>query len=312
MRGLEIGPLASPRVRKDEGRIFYVDHTDANGLRNKYSTDAEMKDRLDEIVDLDYVVGEAQGIYDAVARDAPFDYVLASHVIEHIPDPVGWLADIARALSIGGVLSLTIPDKRYCFDINRRTTDISEIVDAYLRELRQPGVKQVYDFLSKEIKVNTAEVWAGTTDYSDVVRSDVGDPDVAALAFCRTIAGSREFLDVHCSVFTPGSFLELYEKLARLGLTDFELAYFASTEVNNLEFHVSLRRMDPALGREFMMERQLASALRFRPPDVTPQPAAPSVVTSLTMEVSAAEFRLIAIKRRILEAARRVTRLKTG
>src|SRR6202034_1155040 len=112
---------------------------------------ADMQNRLEEIVDIDFVVRETQGFYEAVAHDAPFDYVIASHVIEHIPDPVTWLADVARVLRIEGILSLVIPDKRYCFDINRRTTDISEVIDAYLRQLRQPSVKQVYDFLSKAI-----------------------------------------------------------------------------------------------------------------------------------------------------------------
>jgi hypothetical protein len=311
MRGLEIGPLATPRVHKYEGQIFYVDHTDTDGLRKKYSNDPDMQHRLEEIVDVDYVVGETQGIYEAVANDAPFDYVIASHLIEHIPDPISWFADVAKVLSIGGILSLVIPDKRYCFDINRRTTEMSDLIDAYLRRLRRPSFRQVYDFLSKEIsgEVDTAAVWAGTTDYSDVVRSDVGDPDVAALAFCRTMEDSAEFLDVHCSVFTPDSFLELYEKLARLGLIDFEIAYFAPTELNALEFYASLRRMDQSLGRESMIERQLASLLRCRPEGrVFAHRSVSSVVGPMTLEISAAEFKLITTKRRVLDRLRMVIR----
>jgi SAM-dependent methyltransferase len=295
MRGLEIGPLASPRVRKDQGPVLYVDHTDAEGLRNKYSADPIMQHRLDEIVEVDYVLAGDQRLQDAVASDAPFDYVIASHLIEHIPDPVSWLADIAAALRVGGVLSLVIPDKRYCFDLNRRTTDISEVVDSHLRQLRRPSFKAVYDFIAKEVTgpVDTAGIWAGTADYAGTVRSDVEDPDVAALQLCRTVASSEEFVDVHCNVFTPASFLELYEKLARLGLIDFEIAYFASTERNNLEFFVSLRRMEPGLDRKTIVGRQLDSIPSLGEPTS-------SGVGLITMELSEVERKLLVAKRRVL------------
>jgi Methyltransferase domain len=303
MRGLEIGPLASPRVHKDQGPVLYVDHADAEGLRNKYSADPIMKHRLDEIVDVDYVLAGDQRLQGAVASGAPFDYVIASHLIEHIPDPVSWLADIATALRVGGILSLVIPDKRYCFDLNRRTTDISEVVDSHLRQLRRPSFTQVYDFISKEVTgpVDTAGIWAGTANYADSVRSDVEDPDVAALQLCRTVASSEEFVDVHCTVFTPESFLELYEKLARLGLIDFEIAYFAPTERNSLEFFVSLRRLEPAMDRAAIIERQRRSI----PP--LPEPTSPdsirpdsSGVEAITVEVSELERKLITAKRRVL------------
>jgi len=45
-----------------------------------------------------------------------FDYCLASHVIEHIPNPIAFFQSIAHLLKPGGVLSLAVPDKRYTFD----------------------------------------------------------------------------------------------------------------------------------------------------------------------------------------------------
>jgi len=311
MRGLEIGALAAPRVTKDQGRIFYVDHAGTEALRRKYEDDPDMKNRLHEIVEVDYVVGDNQGIHEVLVQDAPFDYVIASHLIEHIPDPISWLADVAKVLRSDGILSLVVPDKRYCFDVNRRTTDISEWVDAYLRQLQRPSFKQVYDFISKEIsgKVDTAAVWAGTVDYTGVVRSDVADPDVAAMNLCREVQHSDEFVDVHCSVFTPDSFLVLFEKLARLGLIEFEIAYFAPTELNTLEFYVSLRRMESSLARVSTIERQLASVNRARllvdagtsQPDVLPN-------AELTTGVSPLEYKLIAAKRRILAHVREAIR----
>jgi SAM-dependent methyltransferase len=315
MRGLEIGPLAAPRVHKGQGSVFYVDHADAEGLRRKYAADPDMRYRLEEILDVDYVVPSNQGIYETVTPDAPFDYVIASHLIEHIPDPISWLAEVAQALRVGGILSLIIPDKRYCFDINRSVTDISEVVDSHLRGLRQPSFRQVYDFISKEIsgKVDTGAVWAGTADYTGVVRTDVEDPDVAAIELCRAMADSDEFVDVHCSVFTPDSFLELYEKLARIGLIDFEIAHFVPTTVNTLEFFVSLRRLDPSLDRTEMMRRELESIPRVRfglPDDVFRRQGSARV--PLTIEVSGIEHWLINAKRRVVNRARAVLPRPSG
>ena len=144
MRGLEIGPLTAPRIHKNEGDVLYVDHTDAAGLRRKYAANPVMQGSLDQILEIDYIVGNTLGIHEVVADRAPFDYVMASHLIEHIPDPVAWLFDIAKVLRPRGILSLIIPDKRFTFDINRRTTEISDLVDAYLRGLRKPSFRDVY------------------------------------------------------------------------------------------------------------------------------------------------------------------------
>ena len=312
MRGLEIGPLTAPRVHKNEGDVLYVDHTDAAGLRRKYAANPALKGRLDQIVEIDYIMSDTLGIHEVVADRAPFDYVMASHLIEHIPDPVAWLFDIAKVLRPRGILSLIIPDKRVTFDINRLTTEISDLVDAYLRGLRKPSFRQAYDFISLEITeaVDPAKVWAGTADYAGIVRSDVPDPDVAALELCRTIGGSDEYVDVHCSVFTPESFLELFEKLARLGLIEFEIAHFVPTEFNQLEFHVSLRRLDASLDRGSMIERQLASLPRAsRSTEVWASGIDRSDSTPIFMEISDRERIFITAKRRILERLRTFRRL---
>lgn len=306
MRGLEIGPLASPRVRKDEGPVRYVDHASAAELKEKYATDQGMRDRLDEIVDVDYVLGESTTISMAVADDAPFDYVIASHVVEYIPDTVGWLDDLTRVLRPGGILSLVIPDKRYCFDINRSLTEISDLVDANLRRLRQPSFRQAFDFYSKAIggTVDTAAVWAGTADYSLAVRQDFDDPDAAALEACRNMLVSDEFVDVHCHVFTPDSFLGLVEKMARLGLIEYDVAAFVPTEINNFEFYVSLRLLDASMGRDVLRERQLASVAAARA-GATSEPNSTTAQPQLVrMEVSKLEERLLTAKRRSLARLR--------
>jgi hypothetical protein len=211
--------------------------------------------------------------------------------------------DLTRVLRPGGILSLVIPDKRYCFDINRSLTEISDLVDANLRQLRQPSFRQAYDFYSKAIggTVDTAAVWAGTADYSLAVRQDFADPDVAALEACRHMLTSDEFVDVHCHVFTPESFVGLMGKLAHLDLIDYEIAAFHPTPLNNFEFYVSLRLLDASVDRDALRNSQLASVARTLNTGANPATAQPKLVR---IEVSQHEERLIAIKRRTLARLR--------
>ena len=116
---------------------------------------------------------------------------------------------------------------------------------------------------------------------------------------------SDEFVDVHCHVFTPDSFLGLIGKLARLDLIDYEVAAFHPTERDTFEFYVSLRLLDVSAGREQLKTSQLASAdpkrARSLPRTQQPRGAQPALVR---MEVSELEERLLKAKRRSLARVR--------
>jgi|RifCSP13_1_1023834.scaffolds.fasta_scaffold07393_5 SAM-dependent methyltransferase len=46
-------------------------------------------------------------------RDSTFDYVLASHLLEHIPDVKRAITELARVLRPGGTLEIRVPDYRH-------------------------------------------------------------------------------------------------------------------------------------------------------------------------------------------------------
>jgi SAM-dependent methyltransferase len=250
-RGLEIGALHRPRVSKADGPVFYVDHYSTEELRARYQANEQTRPYLDEIVDVDFVITGSASLAEVVGEAAPFDYVVASHLIEHVPNPIGWLHDVAQVLRPGGILSLVIPDKRYCFDVNRVETQMRDWIDWYLRDLKVPAYTQLFDFFANVVTidgtVDTAGLWAGTASYTGVRRSDVPDADRAALGMCLDHQQTGGYVDVHGAVYTPASVLSLLETTMRLGLLDFEVAEFFSTERNTLEFFVSLRRVsDPS------------------------------------------------------------------
>src|SRR6266536_4434727 len=223
MRGLEIGALHNPRLPVGHRNSYFVDRATADELRVKYAEDPAMTAHTAEIVDVDYVWRPGTRLRDAVGADAPFDFVVASHLIEHIPNPIGWFQQVAEILRPGGIISLVVPDKRFCFDARRDVTVAARWVDAYLRDLDQPSYEQIYDAeANRVVGVDTATLWNGI-DPAGLVRQDVADPDVYAYQRCLALSSQTEFIDVHCSTFTPESFVDLFDTAVRLGLVPFEI-----------------------------------------------------------------------------------------
>jgi hypothetical protein len=289
MRGLEIGALHNPRLPVDHPNSYFLDHATADELRAKYAENPLMTEHVAEIVDVDYVWQPGMRLHEAVGVDAPFDFVVASHVIEHIPNPIGWLQQLAEILRPGGIVSLVVPDKRYCFDARRDVTPAARWVDAYLRDLDQPSYEQIYDFEVNYIgDVDAMKLWGGL-DPADLQRQDVDDPDVYAYERCLARRDGSEFIDVHCSTFTPESFVGLIDAVARLGLLPFEVANAYPTEPPSLEFHVSLvRPVEPT-----------PRGQRSRPQMTPPPRDAPHAVL-----LSPRELRLVTAKRATMRALR--------
>src|SRR6185312_15045331 len=92
------------------------------------------------------------------------DYVLASHVMEHVPDFLGWLESNLKLLKVGGRIAVAFPDKRYCFDIKRRSTCISDILCAYLEKRKKPTFQQICDHFWNVCKVTPISAWDGTVN----------------------------------------------------------------------------------------------------------------------------------------------------
>ena len=234
-RGVEIGPLMTPLIRREDGDVRYIDRAPTAELRRWYSSDPKVD--LNKIVEVDYVWDE-KPLSQCLGGEV-FDYCVGSHVVEHIPDVITWLQEIAVILRPGGVLSLVVPDKRYTFDILRRTSALEDVVAAFVSRLRKPSPRQIFDHFSHFTEVDTVALWDGKVDVESLRPEKTG---AAALAIAREAHASGKYIDSHCWVFTPDSFLALLKEIDNLGLLDFDVAAFFPTEKPTLEFHVSLRR----------------------------------------------------------------------
>jgi SAM-dependent methyltransferase len=257
--GLEIGPLASPLVTKLEshGRIAYVDYATAHELREVYRNEPSVK--LDEIVETDYIWGDKR--LSELVGQACLDYAIASHVIEHVPDMIGWLYEIAQVLKDGGILGLAVPDKRYSFDYFRELSTPGMLIEAYLTHRRRPGIQSIFDYFALTGHVDVEAAWEGSVDKHKFRPSGSLEQ---AFGLAHDALGNNHYHDAHVNVFTPASFLDLLEVAARLQLLDFAVVEFTDTTRNTLEFLVSLQRVSRGWDRQKIMAHQLAGLAQAR------------------------------------------------
>jgi hypothetical protein len=265
-RGLEIGPLHKPRLAKADYNVLYVDHLPTRKLIEKYHEDPD----VDHIAPVDIVWSGDRPIVHAVGEGTVFHYVLASHVLEHVPNPIGWLGDLSSVLVPGGFIALVIPDKRFCFDIRRPESRVWDVVDAYLRGATTPSPRQIYEFASLYLPVDTTALWRGVPGVGESERTDVGDVDVFSFNLCRHAIDTGEYEDVHCWAFTPESFVDLYERLVRLKLVGLGIERVYPTRWGSLEFYVTLRKPVSGQGMEWLRalnERGRLAASNASDPD---------------------------------------------
>jgi hypothetical protein len=229
-KGTEIGPLNIPLLSKEEANVLYLDHLDTEGLRKKYPT-------LTDIAEVDRPMVN-NSIADTLLSDAPLDYLVASQVFEHVPNPIRWLAEISKVLRIGGLLALSLPDRRLTFDFMREESRPSDVIASSFADATIPDVRAVYDNQSLAAYINMH--WANQASiYPDDIVAGRGAvaPLKAALNHLEITkkAHEGEYLDAHCWVFTPPSFLLLMAQLAGDGFVPFRCHQFYPTDPHSTD-----------------------------------------------------------------------------
>ena len=240
MVGAEIGPLDKPLVTKAEGRVFYVDHCNTEALKQRWSSDnAVDTSRLH----VDAVWGQAslrEALEHAHAFElapAGLDYIVASHVIEHVPDLISWIRELRDSLAAAGSVRLAVPDKRFTFDYLRNTSTPADVFDAFVRKRRTPSGNRVFDFISNLADIDCAAAWRGELDQATISRKHSVE---TALNLAIDAESTATYHDVHCWVFTPMSFAELMLALGESHHLEFKCGWLTPTARDTFEFLVSL------------------------------------------------------------------------
>ena len=233
--GLEIGPLDKPLVERRAGRrIYYCDYASREFLREKSSANPNVD--IDRIPEIDFVTTQ---MHTEVFGGMRFDYILASHVIEHVPDLLGWLGHLLNVLNTGGRIILAVPDRRYTFDYLRPVSTLGPMLEAQFEKRSRPAFGQVYDAFSKAVKEDTELCWKQPA-YPGLL-----EPYYTKDFAMRLAKDSRDgdgYHDCHCWVFTYESFLEIVAEAREMGTLDAQVVASSPPVYGANEFHVVLGR----------------------------------------------------------------------
>jgi predicted SAM-dependent methyltransferase len=252
--GLEIGPSFSPIAPRSAGfRVEVLDHATAAALREKYRNEPNVD--IARIEEVDHVWrGEP---LDELVGTGRYAWIIASHVVEHIPDLVSWLQELTRLLAPGGVISLIVPDGRYCFDHFRWPSTTGDVLQGFVERRRRHTPGTVFDHFAQFVTRAGMVSWNAETPGPFAYRYSFDD---ASRSFAQA-QSSDDYLDVHCWRFTPASFRLLLTELRLLGLIELEVACAFPTE--GCEFFVTLRRASQPPGSvdRLALQRQIAAEL---------------------------------------------------
>lgn len=168
--------------------------------------------------------------------DESQDFVVASHVLEHLAEPLGFLAEIHRVLVPGGLALILLPDRRYTFDRVRPPTSLAHLIEEHDGEVTEVDDDHVREFLL-------------ATSPDDVPEDDAGWPEAIQLQRRRSI-------HVHC--WSEDEFPEVLDHcIRRLGqrweLVDAIDVVDGSSD--GIEFGYVLRRSSARVALDALADR---------------------------------------------------------
>lgn len=212
-QGLEIGALQDPMPLRKGAKARYVDIATTEELRRMYPAKTGRW-----LVDVD-IVDDGEKL--AKVADDSEDFVASNHFFEHCEDPIGTLRNMLRVVRTGGVVYLSVPDRRQMFDRDRPATTFEHVVRDH-----EDGPE-----ISRH------------QHYEEVVRIGMGLEGEEAVATAVAELEEQDFR-IHFHCWSQTDFMELLCALQRReGFPSFDVAEFVS---NEREMIVVLRKLDPA------------------------------------------------------------------
>ncbi len=218
---LEIGPFCNPVLRGADVQYFDVfDEVELRRRAGEMGLDTGgCPDKIDYTCPLSEI-------------DRSFAAILSSHSIEHQPDLVSHLNDVAAKLEPGGRYYIVIPDKRYCFDARQAESTIGAVLQAHREKRSLHTYENVLNFLSERTHNDAVRHWAGAS----APREEPSLSAAIAATDKHFAEANGNYIDTHAWQFTPNSFSEIIDALHAARLITLRAIRVYNTPRDRLEF----------------------------------------------------------------------------
>ncbi|MES2662744.1 MAG: class I SAM-dependent methyltransferase [Pseudomonadota bacterium] len=223
---LEIGPGSHPFPTAQNARVKYVDRSVEGGRDANWPELSGQPHGIDADFDLNLDSDALSPL-----AEGSFDCVVASHVLEHLANPVRVIQELERVLRPGGKLVLILPDRTKTFDSMRTPTDLVHVLDEFHRGVTAVSDEHIIEFCQA--------IYEQPSFHPEQVREwhNPAKLDDRLLALHR-----RRSIHVHC--WSPEEFAILIAGLLGQGLISFTLhdIYFDDDLPDSGEFGLVLER----------------------------------------------------------------------
>lgn len=79
--------------------------------------------------------------------DKSYDFLIASHCLEHCANPLKVMHEWLRVIKNKGAILLVLPDKRYTFDHKREVTSFNHLLDDYKKDIDENDLTHLPEIL---------------------------------------------------------------------------------------------------------------------------------------------------------------------
>jgi Methyltransferase domain len=209
-KGLEVAPYFDPCFLKSQYDVMYTDYIGNDIIAEKAAANADFQNQDLPYVDFVWVPGEP--LKQCAPDGMEYDYAIASHVMEHVPNPIGWLNDILSVVKVGGKVAIFLPQRQYTFDCFRQETQFYQLVQWWMEQPSVPTPGQLLDFMSNSIAVYSGNppAWDKNGQAHDADRAYT---DSDALSMSTHVYHTGQYVDAHCSVWNSKTFEGIFRRL---------------------------------------------------------------------------------------------------
>lgn len=207
-RGLEIGALHESATLPVNCKVEYADViTKEQAIINFPEIDKG------KLVDVDHICNiDKDGL--RKFKDETFDFVIFSHVIEHLANPIQAIESLFRVTKYGGMVLLVVPDKRFTFDKDRALTTFEHLKGEYINKVSDVTDDHYLDFLNAV--------------HPDVMKNSKEAADKAL----KSVRERRE----HAHVWDSDSFKQFLIKSFNLLNINYQLCFENTGDNNKFEY----------------------------------------------------------------------------
>jgi len=144
--GIELGAQDCPLDLSHSDNVTSIQQVDRYSVRDRLALFPELAGIASKMVEPDILCDITCGLMPF--PDEGLDYIVACHIIEHLPDPLRMLEECWRALRFGGRLFLALPDKDYLgMDMRRPITSLEHVVDDHRKHIEHVEDHHLEEYL---------------------------------------------------------------------------------------------------------------------------------------------------------------------